>query len=57
MIRFGLRAAGLAVVALVATSTTVLHAQQKLLTLDDLYDPVKKVDFGAPTIRGAATPG
>ena len=56
MIRFGLRAAGLAVVALVATSTTVLHAQQKLLTLDDLYDPVKKVNFGEPSVpRGGYT--
>jgi hypothetical protein len=31
--------------AFVAAPSSVL-AQNKLLTLDDLYDPVKKVDFG-----------
>ncbi len=56
MTRFGLRAAGVAVVVLVAaTSAARAQAQpQKLLTLDDLYDPAKKVDFGAPPVRGSA---
>ena len=55
MTRFGLRAASLAVVVVFAgTWTTLLQAQQqKLLTLDDLYDPAKKVDFGAPTFPGS----
>jgi dipeptidyl-peptidase-4 len=52
MTRLGFRAAGLAVVAIVATSAAALHAQQKLLTLDDLYDPAKKVNFGAPSVPG-----
>ena len=55
MTRFGLRAASLAVMVVFAgTWTTLLQAQQqKLLTLDDLYDPAKKVDFGAPTFPGS----
>ena len=41
-------------VVFAGTWTTLLQAQQqKLLTLDDLYDPAKKVDFGAPTFPGS----
>ena len=56
MTRLAVRVAGVAVVVLVAaTSAARAQAQpQKLLTLDDLYDPAKKVDFGAPTVRGSA---
>jgi dipeptidyl-peptidase-4 len=35
-------------VVVMAVAAEVLHAQQKLLTIDDLYDPVKRVNFGAP---------
>ena len=43
------RAARMALAAIVvAGAAEVLHAQQKLLTIDDLYDPVKRVNFGAP---------
>ena len=40
--------------ALAALLTAVVSAdaQQKLLTLDDLYDPVKKVDFGGAQPTG-----
>ena len=58
MIRFGLRAAGLAAIAAAAVmSAALLQArQQKLLTLDDLYDPVARVNFGTPTSpRGGYT--
>lgn len=55
MTRFGLRAAGVVVVAAVvaATSAGLLQAQQrKLLTIDDLYDPVTRVNLGEPAVRG-----
>src|SRR4029079_14975944 len=35
-----------AIAALVALAAVPLRAQQKLLTIDDLYDPVKRVNFG-----------
>ena len=55
MTRFGLRAVGVMVMALVSVASPgLLQAQpQKLLTLDDLYDPARKVNFGAPSIRGS----
>ncbi len=33
----------------IVASASVAQAQRKLLTIDDLYDPVKRVDFGTPT--------
>ena len=33
-------------VAIIAALPGTAHAQTKLLTIDDLYDPAKKVDFG-----------
>jgi hypothetical protein len=52
MTRLGLGAAAVAVVA--TMSAALLQAQQKkLLTIDDLYDPVKKVNFGPPSFAGA----
>jgi dipeptidyl-peptidase 4 len=42
-------AARMALAAVVMAGTAdVLRAQQKLLTIDDLYDPVKRVNFGPP---------
>jgi dipeptidyl-peptidase-4 len=40
-------------IVLLVASCSVVTAQQKLLTLDDLYDPVKKVNFSGtvPNIR------
>jgi len=40
-------------VAFLALGTQPLRAQNKLLTIDDIFDPVKKVDFSGstPTIR------
>ncbi len=46
-------ALALAVAALVAAASP-LQAQQKLLTLDDLYDPARKVSFGTPQGPGSA---
>ena len=39
--------------AFLAIGTQPLRAQNKLLTIDDIFDPVKKVDFSGstPTIR------
>jgi dipeptidyl-peptidase-4 len=34
--------------ALLAAGALSAHARQKLLTIDDLYDPATKVDFGSP---------
>lgn len=54
MTRFRLPAAmALAAAALVAAASP-LQAQQKLLTLDDLYDPDKRVSFGTPAGRDSA---
>ena len=38
---------------LILLSTVSLNAQQRLLTIDDIFDPVKKINFGGsnPTIR------
>ena len=36
----------LAILAIVAGLPAVSLAQNKLLTIDDIYDPVKKADFG-----------
>jgi dipeptidyl-peptidase 4 len=44
-----------ALAALVALSAAPARAQQKLLTIDDLYDPVKHVDFGPPVFEGGYT--
>ena len=44
-----------AIAALVALAAVPLRAQQKLLTIDDLYDPVKKVNFGPPGFGGGYT--
>ena len=43
----------LALIVLLIAFSSVVTAQQKLLTLDDLYDPVKKVNFTGtvPNIR------
>ena len=35
-----------ALLALALSLSTASMAQQKLLTLDDLYDPDKKIEFG-----------
>jgi dipeptidyl-peptidase 4 len=47
--RFSLLPAGL----LILLSALSLNAQQKLLTVDDIFDPVKKINFSgsSPTIR------
>ncbi len=42
-------AGGAALCALIAVPA---HAQQKLLTIDDLYDPIKRVNFGPPGFGG-----
>jgi dipeptidyl-peptidase-4 len=44
-----------AIAALVALAAVPARAQQKLLTIDDLYDPVKKVNFGPPGFGGGYT--
>ena len=41
-----------AIVALVSLAAVPARAQQKLLTIDDLYDPVKRVNFGPPGFGG-----
>lgn len=55
MIRFGMRAAQAVMISIVAASSAVLvQAQppQKVLTINDLYDPATRVNFGAPPVRG-----
>ena len=44
-----------AIAALVALAAVPARAQQKLLTIDDLYDPVKRVNFGPPGFGGGYT--
>ncbi len=44
-----------AIAALVALAAAPARAQQKLLTIDDLYDPVKRVNFGPPGFGGGYT--
>ena len=43
----------LVLIVLLVSTCSVVTAQQKLLTLDDLYDPAKKVNFNGtvPNIR------
>ncbi len=41
-----------AIVALVSLTALPARAQQKLLTIDDLFDPVKRVNFGPPGFGG-----
>jgi dipeptidyl-peptidase 4 len=45
----------LVLLALVAGLPAAAFAQNKLLTIDDLYDPVKKVDFGKTRSRREPT--
>ena len=44
-----------AIAALVALAAVPARAQQKLLTIDDLFDPVKSVNFGPPGFGGGYT--
>jgi dipeptidyl-peptidase 4 len=44
-----------AIAALVALSAAPARAQQKLLTIDDLYDPAKHVNFGPPGFESGYT--
>ena len=44
-----------AIAAVVALAAVPARAQQKLLTIDDLYDPVKRVNFGPPGFGGGYT--
>ena len=39
--------------ALLLSLGVAVHSQQKLLTIDDIFDPVKKVNFDGttPTVR------
>jgi hypothetical protein len=43
----------LSTILLIILAPVFLNAQQKLLTVDDIFDPVKKINFGGnnPTIR------
>src|SRR6185503_13183914 len=45
-------AARVAVAVLLALATRPLFAQQKTLTLDEIYDPQKKVEFGGQPVTG-----
>ncbi len=51
MIGCGTRTAAVALALLLAAATTGAQ-QQKLLTIDDLYDPVKRVNFGSSGFGG-----
>ncbi len=56
MTGFGMGAARVVVMAVVAASSAglVQGQPQKLLTINDLYDPATRVDFGASPVRGGS---